>query len=143
MSTLNRRDLLSTLKTALESVSGVTSVVRSYADIDILIYKSTELPLINVVEPLEDNFGEETARHSMQFLDLKLKVWFVSWAEVPTSTYETLMKNIRDKLGAEFTLSQTATACWITSIEKLEGEMPVYNFEMSLRAKYHLDQQST
>jgi len=151
---LNRRDILSGLETILGTVTGITTVVRSYGGganvvrggeegIDISQYAEAQLPLIDLIEPEELNDEEMTSRRSIQFLDTVLRVYFVDWNDNVQGTYETLVKNIRDKVGAEFRVNGTATACWIVDISKVLGEVPLWNIEFNLRVKYYLDQQVT
>lgn len=146
MATQNRRAVLANLKTALEELSPtyVTTVVRTYTEIDITNYLTTDLPLIEIQEPLEVSETEMPGRRSIRALEVVLKVWFVDWAEDPDATiYETLMKAIRDKIGAKFTVDSSAIATWVGDVLKIEGEMPVWNFSMGLVLKYYLDQQAT
>ncbi|TET09092.1 hypothetical protein E3J84_05500 [Candidatus Aerophobetes bacterium] len=150
MATQNRRTILASLKTALEELSPtyVKTVVRTYTEIDITNYLTTDLSLIEIQEPSEVAETEMTGRRSIRALEVTLRVWFVDWAEDPDATiYEALMKQIRDKVGAKFTLPQagvpSAIATWIGGTSKIEGEMPVWNFSMGLVLKYYLDQQAT
>jgi hypothetical protein len=76
-------------------------------------------------------------------LDVALRVYFVSWAEIPATTYETFVKKIRDKIGANFKLNNSASGVWVDSITELFGEMPVYFFDISLVCRYYLDETST
>lgn len=142
---LNRRDILSGLATILATVTGIVTVVRSYGEegIDITQYAEAELPLIDIIEPSEDNDEEMTARRSIQFLDTVLRVHFVDWNDDVQSTYETHIKNIRDKVGAGFKVNDSATACWVTDITRVLGEVPLWKIELSLRVKYYLDQLNT
>ena len=139
----NRRDVLSGLETIIDEISEVTTVVRSYREVDILNYKEAELPLVNIIEPDEDTYQDMTSNRAIMSLGVMVKVWFVSWAEVPTSTYETLMKKIRDKIGANFTLDDTVDAAWIDSVTAIEGEMPVYNYGISMQIRYYLNATAT
>lgn len=151
---LNRRDILSGLKTILGTVVGIKTVVRSYGGggdartsgeegIDITQYAESDLPLIDLLEPEELNEEEMTNRRSIQLLDTMLRVYFVDWNDNVQGTYETFVKNIRDKVGAEFRVNGTSTACWIVNISKVLGEVPVWHIEFDLRVKYYLDQQVT
>lgn len=146
MATQNRRAVLEALKTALEELKPtyVKNVVRTYGEIDITNYVTADLPLIEIQEPPEVSVTEMTGRRSIRALELALRVWFVDWAEDPDATiYENLMKVIRDKVGAKFTVDGSAIADWVGDISKIEGEMPVWNFSMGLVLKYYLDQQAT
>jgi len=150
MATQNRRTVLATLKTGLEELKPtyVATVVRTYTEIDITNYLTADLPLIEIQEPPEVSETEMTGRRSIRALEVALRVWFVDWAEDPDATiYEELMRQIRDKIGAKFTLLQAgvpaAIATWIGDTSKIEGEMPVWNFSMGLVLKYYLDQQAT
>lgn len=138
----NRRDILSNLATVVD-ITEVTTVVRSYVAVDILNYKEAELPLINIIEPAEDTDQDMTSHRQIMSLEVALRVWFVSWAEIPTGTYETLVKEIRDAIGANFNLDDALDAVWIDSISIVEGELPVYHFDMSLLTRYYLDAQNT
>jgi len=140
---LNRRDLLSQLATTLVTTSGVTTVVRCYEELDMLNYTEAQLPLIEILEPAENVGQQLVSRRQMIAVRAELKVHFVSWAETPTSTYETLMKNIRNKIAESFTLNQKATGVWVTSIGPIQGVLPVYWFMMGLVTKYYLDEQDT
>jgi len=140
---MNRRSLLAQLKTTLSAVTGVVTVVRSYEELDILNYAEAQLPLINIIEPDEAVEQQLVGRRQMISVHAELRVWFVSWAEIPTSTYEALMKSIRDKLAESFTLQCTATGCWVTSISSIQGTLPVYYFTVGLRCKYYLEEEDT
>jgi hypothetical protein len=142
----NRRDVLAALKTILEEISEIETVVRTYleTDFDITQYATDELPLIAIPEPLEDTYEEMTSQRSMMSLGTKLIVYFVDWAIDPDATiYEALIKLIRDKIGGNFTLNDKATEARIMSVSSVLGTMPVYNFVMELEMKYYLDEQVT
>ena len=139
----NRRDVLSGLETIISEITSVTTVVRSYKAIDITNYKEADLPLINIIEPAEDTHQDMTSHRAIMLLDVELKVWFVSWAESSADAYETLMKGIRDKIGANFTLDDTVDAAWIDSVTEISGEMPVYSYGISMQIHYYLDATST
>jgi len=146
MASQNRRTILAALKTILEELAPtyITTVVRTYTEIDITNYLTADLPLIEIQEPEESAETEMTNRRSIQNLEATLRVWFVDWAEDPDATiYETLMKQIRDKIGAQFKLDNSAIADWVGAIPKLCGEMPVWNFSMGLLLRYYLNQQAT
>lgn len=141
--TQNRRDALAGLATILAQVTGVTTVVRSYQDVDITQYTIAQLPLINVKEPDESTDEEYTSQHSMKSLAVSARVYFVSWAEVPTSNYENLTKAIRDKIGANFGLAQCASKLTVAEISTLQGEMPLYFFEIKLSMLYYMSELAT
>jgi len=136
---LNRRSVLSNLASILATTSGITTVVRTYRDIDITKYASAGLPLLELQEPEEAPDEEMTSMMQIAFLDMKARVWFITWGETPTSTYEALVQAIRNKIGANFRLNETATGCWVINVTKVEGEMPLFHFDISLRLKYYLD----
>jgi hypothetical protein len=142
---LNRRDILSQLETILATTTGITTVVRSYGEegIDITQYAEADLPLLEIIEPAEENDEEMTSRRSVQFLDTVLRVYFVDWNDDVQSTYETFVKNVRDKVGANFKVDNKATGCWIVDISRVLGELPLWHIEFDLRVKYYLDQQVT
>jgi len=139
----NRRDVLSGLETIIDAISEVTTTVRTYAPVDILNYKEAEMPLVNIIEPGEDTYQDMTSHRAIMSLGVVLKVWFVSWAEVPTSTYETLMKEIRDAIGANFTLGGAVDAAWVDGVTEISGEMPVYNYGISMQVRYYLNAAAT
>jgi len=140
----NRRDLLAELKTVLEEISEVKTVRRSYTDVDVsAYYLENELPLIVIKEPAEDVNEDLTSQRDMMNLDLKLQVYFVTWENEPSSTYETLVKVIRNKIGNNFNLNNKATGMWINTISTISGELPVYWFEIGLLARYYLNEKST
>ena len=142
--TENRRDILAELKTVLEEITVVKTVVRSHMFIDITQYASAQLPLINMLEPSESAEQELTDRRATQLLEgPQLRVHFVEWAEIPSAAYEALVKAIRDKIGVKFKLNNKAIACWVKTISKTDGLMPVYFFDIELRLMYCLNQQDT
>ena len=150
MASQNRRTILAALKTILEELAPtyITTVVRTYTEIDITNYLTADLPLIEIQEPEESAETEMTNRRSIQNLEVNLRVWFVDWAEDPDATiYETLMKQIRDKVGSKFALCvdsvPSAIANWVGRVSKVEGEMPVWHFTMDLILRYYLNQQAT
>ena len=140
----NRRNILAELKTVLEEITEVKTVVRSHMDIDIAQYASANLPLINILEPSESAEAELTDRRATQLLEgPQLRVHFVEWAEVPSTAYETLVKAIRDKIGGNFKLNNKVIACWVKSISRTDGLMPLYFFNIELRLMYCLNQIDT
>ena len=143
MGTQNRRDALEELKTQLEAVSGVTTVVRSYGDLDITNYAEAELPLIEISEPDEDTYTEMVSQRNLMQINAILKIWFVDWNTIIQTSYETLMKNIRDKIGAKFKLENDAIQCRVDSISKVEGELPLWSYTIVLELKYYLNALST
>jgi len=140
---LNRRALIAKLATTLGEITGLMTVVRTYADVDMTLYNEAELPLANVVEPAEEVFENESTQRSMMSLSLRVRIWFVTWGINPTSTYENLVKAIRDKIGEHFTLDQTATKCQVDSVSGISGEMPLYYFDVVLETRYHLNEKNT
>jgi len=142
----NRRSVLSNLATIMGTVTGVVTVARSTMPIDILNYKEAELPLLNIVEPEEDTWTDSTSQRAVMVLEVSLQVWFVHWGEDPLAspnTYQSIMKAIRDKIGANFTLNNSASGVWVIKVSKIAGEFPVYSYGIDLRLKYYLDQQRT
>ena len=142
----DRRSVLAALKTILEEISEVEeSVVRTYlgTDFDITQYAISDLPLIVISEPAEDTFEEMTSQRSMMSLTAKLMVYFVDWAIDPDATkYEDLVKKIRNKIGANFTLNDTATECRVADISTILGTLPVFNFVIGLEVRYYLNEKN-
>lgn len=136
---LNRRDLLSNFATILDMISEVQTVVRSNAVLDISKYYTTDLPLIEIQEANETPDRELTSMRQLAFLDLVLRVYFVEWGEIPTATYETLIKKIRNQIGNNFNINNTASGAWVVGVGKVEGEMPLYHLDLDVRVKYYLD----
>ena len=144
--TENRRDLLASLQSTLESVSGIENVVRHYSEeFDISKYKERDLPLITIKEPAESPEEECTSMRAMMWLEIKLKVYFTEWelVVVASSEYETLMKAIRDKIGSDPNLNSSSVFTYVKGISEIAGEMPLYTFTMDLACRYYLDQTST
>lgn len=140
----NRRDVLANLKTALEAVPGVTTVVRTYTPLDLpALYSESDLPLIELQEPDESDENEMTGRRAIAFLAVEAIVHFVDWDGTPDSTYETLMKNIRDAIGNDFNLNGKSVATWITGVTKIDGELPLYFYGLTFNCEYYLNQLST
>jgi len=147
----NRRDVLAALKTILEEISEIKKVVRVYleAEFDPTQYAQADLPLIAIPEPAEETDEEMTSQKSMMALATKLRVYFIDWAVDPDATkYEALVKKIRDKIGANFTLedesgNDTATEARIMSVSSVLGTMPIYNFVAEMEMKYYLDETAT
>ena len=159
---LNRRDALATLKTILEEITEIKTVVRSYGgrtrvaggagtleSFDITNYKIAELPLIEIQEPMEETEQQNVGMRAMMVLGCSLKIWFVSWHETPQTDYETLVKKVRDKIGANFNLIDgvtgkgTVTGIWVLNVSLISGELPVYNIEIELAMKYYLNQEDS
>jgi len=140
---MNRRAVLSNLKTVLEAAVGITTVVRSYSEYDISQVGSANLPLIVIPEPGEDNDPELTSMRAMSTLDTTIKIYFVDWNDTVQSTFGTLVKNIRDQIGNNFTLNTAATTCRVMSISSVQGELPLWFFEIDLRTRYYLNQKNT
>lgn len=142
--TENRRTLLASLKTVLEAVTGITTVVRHYAEVlDVSKYKEADMALIAIHEPSEVAEEELTSMRAMQWLEIKLRVYFMDWELVVGATYETLLKNIRDAIGADPRLNSSTVFTYVGSISAVEGEMPLYSFTVELKSRYYLDQTST
>ena len=135
----NRRSILAALATISHGVTAVNTVRRVHAPIDITQWAEAELPLVEIEEPAESADTELTNMRQMVFLDIKLTVWFVLWGESPTSTSEKLETDIRNAIGNNFTLNCTAVCAWVTNVAKVDGEMPLYHFEISVRLKYYLE----
>jgi len=141
----NRRAILAALKTKLEEIAEITTVVRTYlsTDFDITQYAQAELPLIVIPEPGEDTDQECTSQMSMMVLETNLKVYFLDWAIDPDETkFEALVKKIRDKIGNNFTLSGTAEECRVASISPVTGILPVYDFLIGLEMRYQVNELS-
>jgi|GEM_PF-7033168 len=142
----NRRDVLAQLKIVLATITEIVTVVRAYleTEFDIKQYAIADLPLIAIPEPAEETDEEMTSQRSVMLLGTKLIIYFVDWAIDPDVTkYETLVKKIRDKIGANFNLNDTATEARVMSVSPVLGTMPVYNFVMELEMKYYLNEQVT
>ena len=140
---LNRRTILANLKTVLSEITEVKTVVRSFVDLDIKKYSETELPLISIREPAESPDDELVSMRAMQNLELKLRIYFVYWDAFPLSSYETLTKAIRDKIGSNFTLNSSATKVLVTTVSEIRGEIPLYDFDIVVDIKYYLNQTLT
>lgn len=80
---------------------------------------------------------------AMMWLEIRLKVYFIDWELVVGSTYETLLKNIRDKIGSDPRLNSTSVFTYVRGISEIAGEMPLYTFTMDLACRYYLDQTAT
>jgi len=142
----DRRTVLAALKTILEEITEISTVVRVYleADFDITQYTVASLPLVAIPEPLEETEKEMTSQRSIMTLVTRLVVYFVDWAIDPDSAlYETLVKRIRDKIGVNFTLNNTATETRVMSVSSVLGTMPIYNFMIDLEMRYYLSEQAT
>ncbi len=140
----NRRTLLANLKTALEAVTGVTTVVRHYAEaLDVSKYKEVDMALIAIHEPSETAEEELVSMRAMQWLEITLKVYFMDWELVVGSTYEILLKNIRDAIGADPRLNSSTVFTYVGNISAVVGEMPLYSFTIELKSRYYLDQTVT
>lgn len=141
---MNRRNILARIGTLMGLVTGVVTVVRSYDGIDPTQYAESAYPIVDIHEPGEENEDELTSMRSMQFLKVVLSVHFVSWGIDPSSTYESLMKNIRDEIGGDFELNGESTATWITDVSLVDSELfPLYSFDIGLMCKYYLNLQAT
>lgn len=136
---LNRRDIGSNVKTVLDAVSEVKTVVRTNARIDIANYYSSDLPLVEIMEADESPDVELTGRRQMSFLDLTLRVYFLEWGEFPNTTYETLIKKIRNAIGNNFNLNDTANGAWVVGVGEIQGTMPLYSLDIKVRVKYYLE----
>ncbi|MHA1386760.1 MAG: hypothetical protein ACTSR3_23640, partial [Candidatus Helarchaeota archaeon] len=130
------------LATIVDNISEVKTVVRSYLDIDVVNYKESELPLVNIREPSEESYESMTSQRSIMDLKIVLRVYFVSWNETPTTTYETLVKKIRDAIGENFTLNGKASGTWVDTISALDGNLPVYFFDIELTCRYYLNEKN-
>jgi len=142
----NRRAVLAALKTVLGEITEIKTVVRVYltAEFDITQYAQVDLPLIVIPEPKEDTDTEGTSQMSMMALETRLMIFFLDWAIDPDDIkYEALVKKIRDKIGAKFTLNGTAEECRVDSVSVISGILPVYDFFMDLEMKYYLNEMNT
>lgn len=140
----NRRTLLANLVIAMAAVSGVNTVVRHYSEeLDITQYTEVSLPLIAIKEPTEEPEEEMTSMRAMMWLSLNLKVYFVHWGISPDSTYETLMKRIRDKIGGDPNLNSSSVFTYVGEVSEIGGNLPLYTFTLTLMSRYYLNQQDT
>jgi len=143
----NRRDILSELETLIGTVTGVETVVRTYGEADVALnielYASTDLPLVEIMEPEEPTYEEMTSHRALMQLMVDLKVYFVDWNTDVQDSYETLMKNLRDKIGGDFKLGNTTIESRVDSISPVEGILPLRSFGISLELRYYLNEKST
>lgn len=88
----NRRDVLAALKTILEEISEIKTVVRVYleAEFDLTQYAQADLPLVAIPEPAEETDEEMTSQKSMMALATKLIVYFIDWDIAPDTTKQVL-----------------------------------------------------
>jgi len=137
-----RENVLAALKTVLEEITEIKTVVRVYlSEFDVCQYAQVELPLVAISEPAEETDEESTSQRSMMALATRLLVYIIDWAIDPDSTkYDALVKKIRDKIGDNFTLNDTATECRVASVSTIMGVMPVYDFVVDLEMKYYLNE---
>jgi len=142
---MSRAEVLSNLETILGAVSEIKTVVRSYfgANFDITQYSTTDLPLVVIPEPEETTHQELTSHRAIMNLSLDLIVYFLSWGVSPIDSYESLVKAIRDKIGANFTLNGSATEARVNRISSISGNLPVYWFVIELELRYYLNETST
>ena len=141
----DRQSVLAQLAVVLGEIAEVEIVVRSYLEVefDITQYLQSDLPLIVIPEPAEETFDEMTSQRSIMVLSTKLLVYFLDWDIIPDAAkYEALVKKIRDKIGNNFTLNDTATECRVASVSTILGTMPVYNFNIALELKYYLSEKN-
>jgi hypothetical protein len=143
----NRRDILAGLETLLGTVTGVTTVVRTYGEADVALnielYASTDLPLVEMMEPEEETYQEMTSHRTLMQLLVNIRIYFVDWNTDVQASYETLMKNLRDKIGGDFKLGDTTIESRVDSITPIEGVLPVRNFGISLELRYYMNEKST
>jgi len=141
----NRRSVLAAFEALMGAISQVTTVVRSYSPIDITQRTQAELPLINIMEPAEEPEEHLTSMREMAWLTLNMRLYFVHFEETPDAVYGGLVKAIRDKIGNNFRVSNTATSALIDSISAIgEGsEMPLYWMDFEVAIKYYLDEKIT
>ena len=143
----NRRDILDSLKTLIESVTGITTVIRTYNEDDealnIEIYATADLPLVEIKEPDEPTYQEMTSHRTLMQLLVDLRVYFVDWNTNVQASYETLMRDIRNKIGDDFKLGNTTIESRVDSISPIEGVLPVRSFGISLELRYYLNEKST
>ncbi len=141
----NRRSVLTAFAALMDAIAVVTTVVRTYRPVDIKQYTRAELPLINIVEPEEEPEDHLTSMREIAMLTLNMRLYFVHFAEIPDPTYGGLVKAIRDKIGNNFRVSNTATSALIDSITVIseDSTMPLYWMDFEVAIKYYLDEQST
>lgn len=142
----DRRTVLSTLATKMGEIAEISTVVRAYleTDFDITQYAMSDLPLMVIPEPAEETEEEMTSQRTIMSLLVKEVIYFLDWAIDPDATlYETLIKKIRDKIGANFKLDGAATETRVMSVSSVLGTMPVYNFVIDLEVRYYLNEQAT
>lgn len=141
----NRRSVLAAFAVLMDTISQVTTVVRTYRPIDIKQRVQADLPLLNIVEPEEEPEDHLTSMREIAWLTLNMRLYFVHFAEVPDPTYGGLVKAIRDKIGNNFRVSNTATSALIESITTISEDsmMPLYWMDFEVAIKYYLDEQST
>lgn len=135
---LNRRYIGNSVATILDMISEVKTVVRSKNALDITNYCYTNLPLVEIREARESPSPELTGMRQMSWLDLVLRVHFIEWGDWPSETYELLVKRIRDAIGNNFTLNDSANGAWVVEVSEVSGSMPLYYLDIRVRVKYYL-----
>lgn len=142
---LNRRSILAAFAVLMNAIGAVTTVVRTYRPVDIKQYTRAQMPLINIVEPAEEPEEHLTSMREMAWLTLNMRLYFLHWGETPDPTYGGLVKAIRNKIGGNFRVSNTATSALIDSITVIseDSSMPLYWMDFEVAIKYYLDEKNT
>jgi len=140
----NRRTVLAKLAVKMAEVDEIKKVIRVYVkNFDLTQFTQAQLPLLAIIEPAEETDDEMTSQKSLMALATQFSIHFLHWGITPDSTYETLVKAIRDKVGANFDLDGVVTEARVSDLSVIGGEMPLYNFDMDLEMKYYLDEMVT
>lgn len=140
MACLNRRAALSQLATTLDTVvTELKTVVRTLQPLDITQYSNSQLPLLEIREPAELPNEELTSMRQLAELTTVLRLYIVVWGESPTTTFENLIKAIRDAIGSNFRLEDKSNAAWVVEVSQVEGRMPLYWIELGVKLLYYLD----
>ena len=140
----NRRTVLAKLAVKMAEVDEIKKVIRVYVkNFDLTQFTQAQLPLLAIIEPAEGTDDEMTSQRSLMDLATQFSVHFLHWGITPDPTYETLVKKIRDKVGANFDLDGVVTEARVSDLSVIGGEMPLYNFDMDLEMKYYLDEMVT
>jgi len=115
------------------NTSSVNSVVVSNGPLDLSLYSSSQLPLVQIVGG-EEVPRYEVSRHALWSFDVEITVFYLA-DDDEADTTEALIKELKDALGADITLSGTCAESYIRSIRR-GGEWPLWEFTILLDVSY-------
>jgi hypothetical protein len=129
----SRTDQISRLSTIIKTTS-IKTVKISNGPLDMSVYPSSDIPLINIIPGEERPDPYMTGRFAMWKLSVLLTCYFLDDID-SESQREALVKEIKDAIGGDPTLNGTCAEVRVIGIRP-GGEFPLWTVEVTLQIEY-------